>query len=68
MPGVTVIPIIISSDRTQVTQFGGKTAYPLYMTIGNLPKDIRSKLSHGGQILLGYLPDTKLKLISNKAA
>ena len=68
MPGATVIPIIISSDRTQVTQFGGKTAYPLYMTIGNLPKDIRSKLSHGGQILLGYLPDTKLKLISNKAA
>ena len=67
-PGATVIPIIISTDRTQVTQFGGKTAYPMYMTIGNLPKDIRDKPSHGGQILLAYLPDTKLKLITNKAA
>ena len=68
MPGATVIPIIISTDRTQVTQFGGKTAYPMYITIGNLPKDIRDKPSHGGQILLAYLPDTKLKLITNKAA
>ncbi|KAI0348786.1 hypothetical protein OH77DRAFT_1440804, partial [Trametes cingulata] len=38
-PGVTIIPIIISSDKTQLTVFGSKTAYPVYMTIGNLPKD-----------------------------
>ena len=37
------------------------------MTIGNLPKDIRSKPSRGGQILLGYLPTTKLEHITNKA-
>ncbi|KAH9847581.1 hypothetical protein C2E23DRAFT_863227 [Lenzites betulinus] len=38
-PGATLIPIIISSDKTQLTLFGSKAAYPVYMTIGNLPKD-----------------------------
>ncbi len=62
------MPIIISSDKTQVTLFRNKAAYPVYITIGNLPKDIRSKPSQRGQILLGYLPTTKLEHISNKAA
>ncbi|KAG1729302.1 hypothetical protein EDD22DRAFT_982670 [Suillus occidentalis] len=39
-PGATIIPVIISSDKTQVTMFRNKTAYPVYMTIGNIPKDI----------------------------
>ncbi|RPD75308.1 hypothetical protein L226DRAFT_462412 [Lentinus tigrinus ALCF2SS1-7] len=67
-PGATVIPIIISSDKTQLTVFGNKTAYPVYMTIGNLPKDIRCKPSRRGQILLAYLPTTRLLHITNKAA
>ncbi|KAJ6616995.1 hypothetical protein B0H10DRAFT_2164530 [Mycena sp. CBHHK59/15] len=44
-PGATIIPIIISSDKTQLTVFGNKTAYPVYMTIGNIPKEIRRKPS-----------------------
>ncbi|KAI1784280.1 hypothetical protein LXA43DRAFT_976757 [Ganoderma leucocontextum] len=68
MPGATVIPIIISSDKTQLTQFGNKTAYPVYMTLGNLPKDVRCKPSRHGQILLAYLPTTRLLHITNKAA
>ncbi|KAG1761075.1 hypothetical protein EDD22DRAFT_986934 [Suillus occidentalis] len=44
-PGATIIPVIISSDKTQVTMFRNKTAYPVYMTIGNIPKDIRRKPS-----------------------
>jgi hypothetical protein len=67
-PGATIVPILLSSDRTQVTQFGSKTAYPVYLTIGNLPKDIRRKPSHRGQILLAYLPTTKLKHVTNAAA
>lgn len=67
-PGATVVPILLSSDRTQVTVFGSKTAYPVYLTIGNLPKDIRRKPSHRGQILLAYLPTTKLKQVSSHAA
>lgn len=66
--GATIIPIILSSDKTQLTLFRNKAAYPVYMTIGNLPKDICSKPSRGGQILLAYLPTSKLEHITNKAA
>lgn len=66
--GATIIPVIISSDRTQVTQFGSKSAYPLYLTIGNLPKHIHRKPSHRGQTLLAYLPTSKLKHIPNAAS
>ncbi|KAJ3559580.1 hypothetical protein NM688_g251 [Phlebia brevispora] len=64
-PGATIIPIIISSDKTQVTLFRNKSVYPIYMTIGNLPKEIRRKPSRCGQILVGYLPTTKLEQIKN---
>ena len=39
-PNATIIPIIISSDKTQITLVGNKTAYPVYLTIGNIPKEI----------------------------
>ncbi|KAJ3537477.1 hypothetical protein NM688_g6681 [Phlebia brevispora] len=67
-PGATIIPVIISSDKTQVTLFGNKSVYPVYLTIGNLPKDIRRKPSRQGHILLGYIPVTKLSGISEIAA
>ena len=67
-PGATVVPILLSSDKTQVTLFGSKTAYPVYLTIGNIPKDIRRKPSHRGQILLAYLPTSKLKHVAGHAA
>ena len=67
-PGATIIPIIIATDKTQITTWGGKQAYPVYMTIGNLPKDIRRKPSRGGQILLAYLPTEKLENIRNVSA
>ncbi|KAJ3017898.1 hypothetical protein NUW54_g471 [Trametes sanguinea] len=67
-PGGTVIPVIISSDKTQLTVFGNKTAYPVYLTIGNLPKDIRRKPSHRGQVLLAYLPTSNLEHITNQAS
>ena len=38
------------------------------MTIGNLPKDVRRKPGRRGQILLAYLPSSRLEHISNKAA
>lgn len=40
----------------------------MYLTIGNLPKDIRRKPSRQGQILLAYLPTTSLRHITNKAS
>jgi len=38
-PGATVAPILISTDKTKLTHFvGGKVAYPVYLTVGNIPK------------------------------
>jgi len=43
--GATVVPVIISTDKTQLFQLtGGKTAYPMYMTISNIEKSIQHKL------------------------
>ncbi|KIK58877.1 hypothetical protein GYMLUDRAFT_106379, partial [Collybiopsis luxurians FD-317 M1] len=49
-------PIIIASDKTQLTQFSGhKVAYPVYMTISNLPKSLRCKPKARACILIAYL-------------
>ncbi|KIJ58277.1 hypothetical protein HYDPIDRAFT_63703, partial [Hydnomerulius pinastri MD-312] len=67
-PGGTIVPLLLSSDKTQVTLFRNKSAYPIYMTIGNLPKEVRRKPSRRAQILVGYLPTAKLEHITNKSA
>ncbi|KAG8733506.1 hypothetical protein FRC10_012318 [Ceratobasidium sp. 414] len=55
--GATVVPIILSSDSTQLTNFsGGKSAWPVYLTIGNIPKSIRAKINSYSSLLLAYLP------------
>lgn len=64
----TIIPIIILSDKTQVTMFHNKAAYPIYLTIGNILKEIYHKPSHSAHILLAHLPITRFKHISNKAS
>ncbi|KAJ7577335.1 hypothetical protein C8J56DRAFT_1007166 [Mycena floridula] len=66
--GGTVIPIIISSDKTQVTVFRNKSAYPVYLTIGNIPKEIRRKPSCRAYILVRYLPTSRLLHITVKAS
>ncbi|KAF8986202.1 hypothetical protein BDQ17DRAFT_1492996 [Cyathus striatus] len=60
-PGATIIPIIISTDKTQLTLFRNKSAYPVYLSIGNIPKEIRRKPSSRAYVLLGYLPTTRLE-------
>lgn len=67
-PGATVIPLLLSSYKTQLTQFRDKMAYPIYLTIGNIPKEICQKPSQRAQILVGYIPTTKFKGLMNKAA
>ncbi|KAI0037562.1 hypothetical protein FA95DRAFT_1617849, partial [Auriscalpium vulgare] len=58
--------LLISTDSTQLTLFRNKSAYPIYLTIGNIPKEIRHKPSRRAQILLGYLPTLRLTHIKDK--
>ena len=48
--------------------FGTKSAYPVYLTLGNIPKELRRKPSRRTHILLGYLPTTPLHHISSTAS
>ncbi|KAF8879110.1 hypothetical protein CPB84DRAFT_1817458 [Gymnopilus junonius] len=59
--GATMAPVIIATDKTQLTQFSGsKSAYPIYLTIGNIPKAICHKPSKKACILIGYLSINKI--------
>ncbi|KAH7102016.1 hypothetical protein BKA62DRAFT_617982 [Auriculariales sp. MPI-PUGE-AT-0066] len=59
--GATVLPIIVASDKTQLTSFTGKhECYPVYITIGNISKDVRRAPSMRAMRLIGYLPAGKL--------
>ena len=62
-----IIPMIVSSDKMQLTHFYDKQAYLVYLTIGNIPKDVYQKPLWHAQLLIAYLPTTKLGGISNKS-
>lgn len=60
-PGATIVPVVIATDKTQLTQFSGnKAAYPVYLTIGNIPKSLRRKPSAHTTILIAYLSVDKI--------
>ncbi|KAF9003205.1 hypothetical protein BDZ89DRAFT_1146120 [Hymenopellis radicata] len=62
--GRTIAPLIVSTDKTQLTQFSGsRQAYPVYLTLGNIPSHLRRKPSQLACILVAYLPIDKMNRI-----
>ncbi|KAI0047576.1 hypothetical protein FA95DRAFT_1492341, partial [Auriscalpium vulgare] len=64
--GATIAPIILSSDKTQLSQFSGdKSAWPVYLTVGNISSSKRRESSARATVLIGYIPVSKLECFSD---
>ena len=60
--GTTIASLILSLDKTQLLVFqGDKSAWPVYLTLRNISKEVQHQPSTHATILLGYLPVAKLE-------
>ena len=58
--GATVVSIIIGTDKTLMTKlYGNVSAWPVYLTIGNLSRTLRRKQTLLSKLLVGFIPITK---------
>ena len=64
----TVVPLLLASNKTQLTNFSGdKAAWPVYMLIGNISKDLRRQGSKRAWVLVAILPIPPKKLKDGEA-
>lgn len=65
--GAVVAPVILASDKTSLSQFrGDQEVWPVYLTLGNISKDVRRQPSKHAAVLIAYLPVTKLECFSQE--
>ncbi|KAH6331178.1 hypothetical protein HBI38_024470 [Parastagonospora nodorum] len=58
----TVVPIIISVDKTQLSLISGDVAaWPVYVTIENLSREARRRRSTPSTLLARFIPTTKIR-------
>ena len=59
---MTLVPLILGSDKTMLSTLSGdKSAWPVYLSIGNLGKEKRRSTTSNGLILIGLLPKVPRK-------
>jgi hypothetical protein len=64
--GGALIPVMLGSDKTSLTAIaGGKSAWPLYLSIGNINSQIRNKPLNNAWILIAYIPCVTFKNMDN---
>ena len=55
--GATIVPVICASDKTQLTNLlGDQNAWPQYLTIGTIQRDIHCTQKKRAWILIGLIP------------
>ncbi|KAI6004631.1 hypothetical protein EDD15DRAFT_2155283 [Pisolithus albus] len=57
--GTTLLGVVLSSDKTHITQVGNRQAHPLLISLANISADIHAKGSTKSYLLLALLPVPK---------
>ncbi|KAG1891770.1 uncharacterized protein F5891DRAFT_1197466 [Suillus fuscotomentosus] len=61
--GATQVPIILGSDKTPVTRLtGGIEMHPVFITIGNIDSEVRSKATLRAWRCIAYIPVVKFRV------
>ena len=55
-PSVTIIPLILTSDKTHLSHSGKKKAWPVFMTVGNITERVRFSEQMNSLRAIGFLP------------
>ena len=62
-PGTTIIPIILTSDKTPVTrQTGGLEMHLVFMLIGNIQSDVRMQAMSHAWRCIAFIPTPEFEV------